>query len=120
MLKNFLTDQLTLAVTMGCKPNSFGSAQRLANSLELSGLVATLCRARSVKTFRPQKYWRPPLPGRNNVLRFEEIEQMALCWKNITVARTNCGTYILGLAGFLRDDDLICPSGARIGQDCIP
>ena len=52
MLKNFLTDQLTLAVAIGCKPNSFGSAQRLANGLELSGLVATLCRARSVKTFR--------------------------------------------------------------------
>jgi hypothetical protein len=52
MLKNFLTDQLTLAVAIGCKPNSFGSAQRLANGLELSGLVAALCRARSVKTFR--------------------------------------------------------------------
>jgi hypothetical protein len=53
MLKNFLTDQLTLAVAIGCKPNSFGSAQRLANGLELSGLVATLRRARSVKAFRP-------------------------------------------------------------------
>ena len=53
MLKNFLTDQLTLAVAIGCKPNSFGSAQCLANGLELGGLVAALCRARSVKTFRP-------------------------------------------------------------------
>ena len=53
MLKNFLTDQLTLAVAIGCKPNSFGSAQCLTNGLEFSGLVATLCRARSVKTFRP-------------------------------------------------------------------
>ena len=33
---------------------------------------------------------------------------MALCWKNITVARTNCGTNVFGLAGFLGDDDLIC------------
>src|ERR1700730_5748418 len=108
MLKNFLTDQLTLAVTIGCKPNSFGSAQRLADGLELSGLVATLCRARSVKTFRPKKYRRPPLPRRNNVLRFKKIEQMALSWKNIAVARTNCGADVFGLAAFLRDDDLIC------------
>jgi hypothetical protein len=33
---------------------------------------------------------------------------MALSWKNITVARTNCCADVLGLAGFLRDDDLIC------------
>ena len=45
---------------------------------------------------------------------------MALCWKNITVARTNCGADIFGLAGFLRDDDLICQSGAWIGPVCIP
>ena len=41
---------------------------------------------------------------------------MALCWKNITVARTNCGADIFGLAGFLRDDDLIShddPLGKR-------
>jgi hypothetical protein len=36
---------------------------------------------------------------------------MALSWKNITVARTNCGTDVFGLAGFLRDDDLICHDG---------
>src|ERR1700675_4742911 len=111
MLKNFLTDQLTLAVAISCKPNSFGGAQCLANGLELSGLVAALCRARSVKTFRPQKYRGPSLPGRNNILRFEEIEQMSLSWKNITVARTNCGADVFGLAGFLRDDDLICHDG---------
>jgi hypothetical protein len=36
---------------------------------------------------------------------------MALSWKNITVARTNRGADVLGLAGFLRDDDLICHDG---------
>ena len=36
---------------------------------------------------------------------------MALCWKNVTVARTNCGADVFGLAGFLRDDDLICHDG---------
>ena len=44
---------------------------------------------------------------------------MALCWKNITVARTNCGADVFGLAGFLRDDDLICQSSARIGQEAV-
>ena len=33
---------------------------------------------------------------------------MAFRWKNITVTRTNCGADVFGLAGFLRDDDLIC------------
>jgi hypothetical protein len=37
---------------------------------------------------------------------------MALSWKNITVARTNCGADVFGLAGFLRDDDLICHDGS--------
>ena len=36
---------------------------------------------------------------------------MALSWKNITLARTNCGADVFGLAGFLRDDDLICHDG---------
>jgi hypothetical protein len=36
---------------------------------------------------------------------------MALSWKNIAVARTNCGADVFGLAGFLRDDDLICHDG---------
>jgi len=45
---------------------------------------------------------------------------MALSWKNIAVARTNCGADIFGLAGFLRDDDLIChdgPLGRMAGID---
>ena len=36
---------------------------------------------------------------------------MAFRWKNITVTRTNCGADVFGLAGFLRDDDLICHDG---------
>ena len=41
---------------------------------------------------------------------------MALCRKNITITRTNCGANVFGLAGFLRDDDLIShddPLGRR-------
>ena len=36
---------------------------------------------------------------------------MALSWKNITVARTDSGANVFGLARFLRDDDLICHDG---------
>ena len=36
---------------------------------------------------------------------------MSLSWKNITVARTDCGADVFALAGFLRDDDLICHDG---------
>jgi hypothetical protein len=36
---------------------------------------------------------------------------MALSWKNIPVARANCGADVFGLACFLRDDDLICHNG---------
>jgi hypothetical protein len=41
---------------------------------------------------------------------------MALRCKNITVARTNCGADVFGLAGFLGDNDLIShndPLGRR-------
>jgi hypothetical protein len=38
---------------------------------------------------------------------------MALSRKYVTVARTNCGPDVFGLAGFLRDDDLICHDGPR-------
>ena len=44
---------------------------------------------------------------------------MALSWKNVAVARTDGGTDISGLAGFLRDDDLIChddPLGRTAGS----
>ncbi len=40
---------------------------------------------------------------------------MALSWKNIAVARTNGGTDVFGLAGFLRDDDLVCHDGPTWG-----
>ena len=76
MLKNFLTDQLALAIAIGREPNPLGGAQRLANSSELGGLVAALCRARAVETVGPEKYRRPSLPLRHNILRFEEVKQM--------------------------------------------
>ena len=36
---------------------------------------------------------------------------MAHSWKNVTVARTNGCADVFCLAGFLRDDDLICHDG---------
>ena len=77
MLKNFLADQLTLAIAIGGEPNPLRGAQRFANSSEFGGLVAALCRASAVETVRPEQYRRPPLPFRDNILRFEEVKQMA-------------------------------------------
>jgi hypothetical protein len=107
MLKNFLTDELTLAVAVGGEPNPFGGAQCLANGFELGGLVSALCRASAVKAFRPQQDRRPALPGRHDILWLEEIEQMTLGREDYAVARTNGGADVICLAGFLRDDDLI-------------
>jgi hypothetical protein len=71
VLENFLTDELTLAIAIGGEPNPRGGAQCLANGSELGGFVAALCRARAVKTFRPQQDWRSALPGRHNILRLK-------------------------------------------------
>lgn len=111
MLENLLTDKLALAIAVCGEPNPLGGTQCLANGLELRGLASALCRARAVKAFGPQKDRRPPLPGRHNVLRFEEVEQMAFGREDISIARTNGGADVFCLAGFLRDDDLICHDG---------
>ena len=52
MLENFLPDQLTFPVAVGGKPNLLGGAQGFANSSELRGFVAALCRPSTVKAFR--------------------------------------------------------------------
>ena len=59
MLENLLTDELTLAVAIGGKPNPLGGAQCLANGPELGGFVAALRRTCAVKAFGPQQDWRP-------------------------------------------------------------
>src|SRR4029077_1864033 len=106
MLKNFLTDELTLAVAIGSEPNPLGCAQRLANGPELGDLVTALCRASAVKALGPQQDRRPALPRRHDILRFEQVEQMAFGRENVAVARTNGGVYVFRLAGFLRDNNL--------------
>ena len=112
MLENFLTDELTLAVAIGGEPNPLGGAQCLANGPELGDLVTALCRASAVKAFGPQQDRRPALPRRHDILRFEQVEQMAFGRENVSVARTNGGADVFGLAGFLRDDDLIGHNGS--------
>src|ERR1019366_1189281 len=91
--------------------NPLGSTQGLANSSELGGFVTALCWASAIKAFRPQQDRRPALPGRHNVLGLEQVEQMALGRKDVSVARTNGGADVFGLAGFLRDDDLVSHNG---------
>jgi hypothetical protein len=82
---------------------------------ELGGLVSTRCRAGAVKAFRSQQDGRPTLPSRHNVLRLEEIEQMALGRENFSVTRTDGGADVFGLAGFFRDDDLTGHDKIRLG-----
>ena len=75
-------------------------------------VVSALRRAHAVKAFGPQKYRRPALPGRDHILRFEQVEQMALGRENVSVTGTNGGANIFGLAGFLRNDNLIRHDGS--------
>ena len=107
MLEDFLTDELTLAITIGGEPNPLRCAQCVTNGFELGGFVSALRRASAVKIFGPQQDRRPTLPGRHNILRLEEIEQMSLGREDRSVARTHGSTDVFGLAGFLCDDDLI-------------
>src|ERR1035441_4158330 len=112
MLENFLTDELTLAVAIGGEPNPLGGVQCLANGSELGGFVAALCWAGAVKAFRPQQDSRPALPRRHDILRLEQVAQMALGREDVSVARTHSGADVFGLAGFLRDDDLVSHNGS--------
>jgi hypothetical protein len=107
MLKDFLTDELTFAIAIGGEPNPLGGAQSLSNRFELGGLVSARCWASVVKTVRPQKYWRPVLPSRHNILWFEQVEQMPLGRQDIPVARTDGDADVFRLTAFLSDDDLI-------------
>ena len=68
------------------------------------GIWPSLPRSR---TNRSQQYRRPTLPFRHDIFRFEQVEQMALRWKDFSVTRTNGGADIFRLAGFLSDNNLI-------------
>jgi hypothetical protein len=108
VLKNLLTDKLTLAVAIGGEPNPLDGMKGLTNGLELGGFVSAPCGASAVKSFGSKKYRRPALPGRHNILRFEEIEQVAFGREDFSITSTDGGADVFCLAGFLRDDDLNC------------
>ena len=55
MLKDLLTDKLTLAIAIGGEPNPLDGAKSVMNGFELGGFVSTLRRARAVKALRPQE-----------------------------------------------------------------
>ena len=122
MLEDFLADELTLAIAVGGQPHPFGRAQCLSNHFKLGSFVAALGRASAVKALGPQKDWGPALPGRHHILRFEQIEQMALGRKNVSVARANGGADIFRLAGLFGDDNLIRHQGlvSTIGSESKP
>src|SRR5258707_11482134 len=62
------------STAIGGEPDPLDLAQRLPNGFELSGFVAALGRASAVEAFGPQKDWCPALPGRHNILWFEQVE----------------------------------------------
>jgi hypothetical protein len=86
MLKDLLTDELSLTIAIGGEPDAFGGAQRLANGLELGGLAAAIGRARPIQPFGAQQDRRPALPFGNYILRFLQIEQMPFCGQHLAVA----------------------------------
>ena len=111
MLENFLTDELPLAIAIGCEPDLLCGAQRLTDSFELGGFVAAFSRAGAIKTFGTKQDGRPALPGRHDILGLEKVQQMSLSWEDVSVARAHGGAHVFCLAGLLGDDDLIRHAG---------
>ena len=111
MLENFLTDELPLAIAIGCKPDLLCGAQRLTDGFEFGGFVASSSRAGAIEAFGTKQDRRPALPGRHDVLRLEKVQQMSLSWEDVSVARAYGGAHVFCLAGFLGDDDLIRHAG---------
>ena len=107
MLENFLADELALTIAIGGDPDALGASQRLTNGFQLARLVASFGWTRGVKIVGLKKVRRPALPGWIDILRLDQVEQMALGGKNIAVARANCRADVCRLTVFLGDDDLI-------------
>ena len=72
--------------------------------IELSYRRRTMRRAADCEP--PAPTW-GDLPGRHHILRLEQIEQVALGRKDVSIPRTNGGADIFRLAGLLGDDNLI-------------
>ena len=115
MLENFLTDELPLAIAIGCEPDLLCGAQRVTDGFELDGFVAAFSGAGAIKTFGTKQDRRPAFPGRHDILRLEKLQQMSLSRENVSVASAHGGAHVLCLAGFLGDDDLIRHAGLVAG-----
>ena len=82
--------------------------------IELSYRRRTMRRAADCEP--PAPTW-GDLPGRHHILRLEQIEQVALGRKDVSIPRTNGGADIFRLAGLLGDDNLIRHRGLAFGVD---
>ena len=102
-----LADQLPLPVAIGGEPDGFGGPKRLPDRPELGRLVSAVGWLGGVEPFGTQQNGRPALPFRHGVLGLFQIQQVAFGWQNIAISGPHCGPHILGLTGFLRDDDLV-------------
>jgi hypothetical protein len=111
MLKNFLTDELPLAIAIGGEPDFVCGAQRVTDGFELDGFVAAFSGAGAIKAFGTKQDRRPAFPGRHDILRLEKVQQMSLSREDVSVASAHGGAQVLCLAGFLGDDDLIRRAG---------
>ena len=119
VLEDLLADQLAFAIAVGGQPDPLGRPQRLANGLQLGGLVAARRRPRAVKPVGPQQDRRPALPRRHDVLRLLQVDQMALGREDVAVARADGGADVFRLAGLLGDDDLIGHDGSKMGANSV-
>src|SRR5580704_6059366 len=97
MLKDFLTDELPLAIAIGCEPDLLSGAQRLTDSFELGDLVAAFSRAGAIEAFGTKQDRRPALPGRHDILRLEKVQQMSFSWEDVSIARAHGGAHVFCL-----------------------
>ena len=111
MIEDLLADQLALPVAVGGEPHDFGGSQRLADRLELGGLVPAIGWLGGVEALGTQQNGRPALPFGHGVLGLFKIQQVPLGGKNVAISGPYGGPYVLGLTGFLGDDDLISHLG---------
>ena len=106
VLQDLLADQLALAVAVGGEPDPLGGLERVADRLELGGLVAAGGGLGAVEPVGAQQHGRPALPGRHHLLGLEQRQQVAFGGEDGAEARADRGADVLRLAGLLGDDDV--------------
>ena len=107
VLEDLLADQLALAVAVGGEPDPLCALERVADGLELGGLVAACGGLGAVEPVGAQQHGRPTLPGRHRLFGLEQRQQVAFGREDGAEARAHGGADVLGLAGLLGDDDVV-------------